>query len=113
MEDEEGVVALDAALALVVEDREHAAAIDILEQRCVVASQLCECGQDVEAGNGDAGGGVLWDVGSDDGEGNADAAFVHGSFAIAEWMVAEEQRVGCFGVGVASAVDGEEDAPSP
>jgi hypothetical protein len=26
----------------------------------------------------------LWDVGSDDGEGNADAAFVHGSFAMAE-----------------------------
>ncbi len=112
MEDEEGVVAQDAALALVVEDREHAAAIDILGQR-YVASQLCECGQDVEAGNGDAGGGVLWDVGSDDGEGNADAAFVHGSFAIAEWMVAEEQRVGCFGDGVAAAVVGEEDAPSP
>lgn len=109
VEDEEGIVALDVPLALVVEDGEDAAAIDILRKWLAVTGELCERGEDVESGDGDAGEGVVRDVGSDDGEGDADAAFVHGAFAIAEWVVAGERGVGCFGDGVASAVVGEEE----
>ena len=106
VEDEEGVVALDVALALVVEDGEHAASIDVFGKRLVVAGELGECGEDVEAGDGDAGDGVVRDVGADDGEWDAEATFVHGGFAIAKGVVAVERGVGCSGDGVASPVVG-------
>jgi len=108
VEDEERVVASDFALALVVKDGEHAAAVYVFRKRFLVVSEFSECGKDVEACDRYAGDRVALDVWTNYGEWYPEAAFVHGGFAVAKGVVTDKRGFWCFGDGVASAVVGEE-----